>query len=147
MGGYTVSEDVGFMTDDTYSADPMEGGAMDPVSQIDMTMPVENRCHVFAVAIMHPDIAVDFYLTPNMETTFGRTDKAEIVLNPTDKKLSGCHGSFFWNGKMLLVQDRQSTNGTAVNGELCPKDVWLKVEDGAALRAGNFEYRIKYKVD
>lgn len=145
-GSYTFSEDIGFVTDDAYSADSA-APAMDPVSQIDMTTPVENRCHVFAVAIMHPDIAVDFYLTPNMETTFGRTDKAEIVLNPTDKKLSGCHGSFFWNGKMLLVQDRQSTNGTAVNGELCPKDVWLKVEDGAALRAGNFEYRIKYKVD
>ena len=145
-GGYSFSEDTGFVTDDAYSAGAGQS-AVDSVSQIDMTMPVENRCHVFAVAIMHPEIAADFYLTPNMEATFGRTDKAEIILNPNDKKLSGCHGSFFWNGKMLLVQDRQSTNGTAVNGEICPKDVWLQIEDGAALRAGNYEYRIKYKVD
>ena len=96
---------------------------------------------------MHPEVSADFYLTPNMETTFGRTGNADIILNGNDKKLSSCHGSFLWDGKMLLVQDRNSTNGTAVNGEVCPKNVWLRLEDGAVLTAGKYEYRITFKVE
>ena len=112
-----------------------------------VTVPVEGRCHVSAVAIMHPEIQVDFYLTRNMETTFGRTEKADIILNDADKKLSSCHGCLFWNGEILLVQDRQSTNGTAVNGEVCPRDVWLRLENGSILTAGRYEYRITFKAD
>lgn len=110
------------------------------------TAPVEGRCHVFAVAIMHPEIATDFYLTPNMETTFGRTNKAEIILCEKDKKLSGLHGCFFWDGKMLLVRDMNSRNGTAVNGEICHNNVWLRLEEGATLRAGSYEYRINFRI-
>lgn len=111
------------------------------------TMPAEDRCHVHAVAIMHPEISVDFYLTANIQTTFGREQKSDILLNPKDRKLSSVHGCFLWNGEILLVQDRQSTNGTAVNGEICPKNVWLRLEDGAVLTAGNYEYRINFKVE
>lgn len=120
----------------------------DPI--IDMggvTMPVENRCHVYAVAIMHPEITCDFHLTPNMETTFGRNSKAEIILNSSDTKLSSCHGSLLWNGKMLLVQDRNSTNGTAVNGQICANNVWLRLEEGSTLTAGAYDYRIRFKVE
>ena len=109
------------------------------------TVPVKGRCHVFAVAIMHPEVAADFYLTPNMETSFGRTSKADIILCSKDKKLSGLHGCFFWDGKMLLVRDMKSKNGTAVNGENCHNDVWLRLEDGATLRAGSYEYRINFQ--
>lgn len=112
-----------------------------------VTTPVMDRCHVSAVAIMHSEVSADFYLTPNMETTFGRTGNADIILNPKDKKLSSCHGCFLWNGKILLVQDRNSTNGTAVNGEVCPKNVWLRLENGAVLTAGNYEYRITFNVE
>ena len=112
-----------------------------------VTMPVEGRCHVSAVAIMHPEIKVDFCLTRNMETTFGRTENSDILLNSADMKLSGCHGCFLWTGEMLLVQDRKSTNGTAVNGEVCPRDVWLRLENGAILTAGRYEYRITFKAD
>ena len=108
------------------------------------TLPVENRCHVTAIAIMHSKVAADFYLTPNMQTTFGRTSKADIVLNANDAKLSGCHGCFLWDGKKLFVQDRNSTNGTAVNGERCTKTGWLQLEDGAVLTAGLYEYRITF---
>lgn len=110
-----------------------------------VTMPITNRCHITAVALMHPEISADFYLTPNMETTFGRTGNADIILNQNDKKLSSCHGCFLWDGKMLLVQDRNSTNGTAVNGEVCPKDVWLRLENGSVLMAGKYEYRITFQ--
>lgn len=110
-----------------------------------VTVPVESSCHVHAVAIMHPEITADFYVARNMEVTFGRTEKADIILNKDDKKLSSLHGCFFWNGEMLLVQDRKSTNGTAINGEICPQNVWLRVDNGAVLTAGQFEYRINFK--
>lgn len=112
-----------------------------------VTMPVGNRCHVHLVALMHPEIAADFYLTPNLETTFGRTEKSNVLLNPKDTKLSGCHGAFFWDGKMLLVQDKNSTNGTAVNGEMCPRNVWLRLEQGSVLTAGKYDYRVTFNVD
>lgn len=111
----------------------------------EQTLPVENRCHVKAVALMHSNVSADFYLTPNMETTFGRNTKADIVLNPNDAKLSSCHGCFLWDGKKLFVQDRGSTNGTAVNGERCNQKGWLQLENGSVLKAGLYEYRIDYK--
>lgn len=111
----------------------------------EQTLPVENRCHVKAVALMHSNVSADFYLTPNMETTFGRNSRADIVLNANDAKLSSCHGCFLWDGKKLFVQDRGSTNGTAVNGELCNQKGWLQLENGSVLKAGLYEYRIDYK--
>lgn len=143
--GSDFASDISFNNEiDIYS----EGNSPVPGNSDGMvTLPVEDRYHVSAVAIMHPEIAIDFYLTRNMETTFGRTEKADIILNKDDKKLSSCHGCFFWTGEMLLVQDRNSTNGTAVNGEVCPKDVWLRLENGATLTAGKYEYRINFETD
>lgn len=127
---------------------PMESwGATEPVDSWKPTAPVEGSCHVYAVALMHPEIAVDFYLTPNVETTFGRTGKAKIVLCGDDMKLSGVHGAFYWDGKMLLVRDANSRNGTTVNGETCHNNVWLRLEQGATLRAGKYEYRINFQTD
>lgn len=127
---------------------PMEQwGATEPLDSWKPTMGVENQCHVYAVALMHPEVAVDFFLTPNVETTFGRTGKAKIILCGDDMKLSGVHGAFYWDGKMLLVRDAGSRNGTAVNGENCHDSVWLRLEQGATLRAGKYEYRINYQND
>lgn len=110
-----------------------------------MTTPVTGDCHVYAVAIMHPEIHADFWLMSKEETTFGRNTQASIVLCERDKKLSSVHGSFLWDGKMLLVRDRKSTNGTAVNGEPCTGEVWLRLEEGDVLRAGAYEYRISFR--
>lgn len=115
--------------------------------ELQKTMPIADKLHVFAVGIMHQEVATDFYLTQNIETTFGRTAKAEIILNDKDMKLSGVHGCFFWDGKMLLVRDMNSKNGTFVNEEMCHEKVWLRIEDGAILRAGNYEYRVSFRED
>ena len=123
------------------------GSASFNVPAAEKTLPVENRCHVTAIAIMHSKVAADFYLTPNMQTTFGRNSKADVVLNANDTKLSSCHGCFLWDGKKLFVQDKNSTNGTAVNGERCTKTGWLQLEDGAVLTAGLYEYRITFKAE
>lgn len=113
-----------------------------PNEPVEVTLPLEPQCHVTAIAIMHPEITADFYLTRNKEATFGRTSNADILFNPNDRKLSGCHGCFFWNGELLLVQDRNSKNGTAVNSEFCSNQVWLPLADGDILTAGAYEYRI-----
>lgn len=126
---------------------PTEPPKSDPKNLGDVTQPVRGRCHVSAVAIMHPEISADFYLIPNMEASFGRTSKSDIVLNAQDGKLSGNHGCFVWNGEMLLVQDSKSTNGTAVNGQNCTEKAWLRLEQGAVLRAGGYDYRITFKVE
>lgn len=115
------------------------------ISEWEQSDSVKYGCHVFATAIMHPEIATDFHLMSNVETTFGRS-KADIILCEKDKKLSGIHGCFYWDGKMLLVRDMKSMNGTAVNGETCYENVWLRLEEGAILRAGNYEYRINIQV-
>ena len=39
-----------------------------------------------------------------------------------------------------------SKNGTMVNGEICHDKVWLRLEDGAVLRAGSYEYRITFQM-
>lgn len=133
----------------TTGFNPGSGSFLDfpPEKEPSVTVPVEGQCHVSAIAIRHPEVACNFSLMRKMETTFGRNEKASIILNANDKKLSGCHGCFFWDGKTLFVQDRESTNGTAVNNEFCPKNVWLKLEDGAILTAGSYEYRIHFRTD
>ena len=132
--------------DDSESLDITNPPPFDPLFS-GVTMPVAGRCHVCAVAIMHPEVTADFYLTPNMQIAFGRNSKADIILNQNDESLSSLHGYFFWDGKKLLVQDNHSTNGTAVNGELCPENVWLRLDEGAVLTAGKYEYRINFKVE
>ena len=155
----TNSGSSGIILDDGMGAFPMDNPMM-PTEMGTPTMgiptmgsvgptapvaPMTGDCHVFAVAIMHPEIKADFWLTTGRETTFGRNDKSAVVLCGKDKMLSGVHGSFYWDGKMLLVQDRNSSNGTSVNGQLCAANVWLRVEEGAVLRAGTYEYRITFQ--
>jgi len=143
------SDSTDYIQEETLEVTQESGPDLDApfLDTFDQTKPVSDRCHVFAVAIMHPEVATDFYLTPKMQMTFGRSEKADILLNPNDAKLSSCHGCFFWDGKMLLVSDRNSTNGTAVNGEICRNNVWLRLEEGAILKAGNYEYRINFKTE
>lgn len=112
-----------------------------------VTVPVSGGCTVSFVAIMHPEVTAQFRLAPKMETTFGRDSRADAILNANDRKLSGVHGSLLWDGKMLLIRDKGSTNGTMVNEEHCPCSTWLPVEDGAKIRAGGFEYRVNYEVE
>lgn len=125
---------------DPIPPEPMPGP--DPFGE---TKPVDGACHVFLVAIMHSEVTCDFQLSENAETTLGRDGRAAIVLNSNDRKLSGIHAGFLWDGKHLLVRDKHSTNGTFVNGAPCVGDVWYLVENGATVRAGGHEYRVTYE--
>ena len=110
------------------------------------TMPVTGDCHVFMVAIMHPDVTRDFWLTEGAEQTIGRDSSAAIVLNSNDKNLSRIHAFILWDGTHLLVQDKHSTCGTYVNGVRCAEDAWYLVENSATIRAGAYDYRVTYEV-
>ena len=119
--------------------------ALDP-DNLGPTMPVTGDCHVFMVAIMHPDVTRDFWLTEGAEQTIGRDSSAAIVLNSNDKNLSRIHAFILWDGTHLLVQDKHSTCGTYVNGVRCAEDAWYLVENSATIRAGAYDYRITYEV-
>lgn len=109
------------------------------------TKPVTGDCHVFLVAIMHPDVARDFWLTEGVEQKVGRDSGSAVILNSNDKNLSRVHAAFLWDGAHLLVRDLRSTCGTFINGTPCSGEAWYLVENGANLRAGAYDYRVTYK--
>lgn len=110
------------------------------------TAPVAGGIHVYLVAILHPEITCNFILAENAESTLGRDNRASIVLTDTDRKLSGIHLGFLWDGVHLLVRDAHSTNGTYVNGVPCAGDAWYLAENGATIQAGSYDYRVTYQV-
>lgn len=109
------------------------------------TKPVAGGIRVSLVAILHPDITCEMTLAEGAETSFGRDNRAAVVLNGSDRKLSGIHGAFVWDGVHLLVRDMRSTNGTFLNGTPCAGEAWYLVENGATLHAGGCEYRVTYQ--
>lgn len=139
-----------------------DGPAPEPVSEeperlehnpLPETRPVQSPigpteavqdCHVFLIAIMHPEVKCDFWLAEKVERIVGRDPNGTVVLNSQDQKLSRKHAAFLWDGKHLLVRDNHSTRGTLVNGARCAGNVWYLVENGATLQAGGYEYRVTY---
>ena len=109
------------------------------------TKPVTGDCHVFMVAIMHPDVARDFWLTEGVEQKIGRDSSSAVILNSNDKNLSRVHAAFLWDGAHLLVRDLRSTCGTFINGTPCAGEAWYLVENGASVRAGAYDYRVTYE--
>ena len=97
------------------------------------------------VAIMHPDVARDFWLTEGVEQKIGRDSSSAVILNSNDKNLSRVHAAFLWDGAHLLVRDLRSTCGTFINGTPCSGEAWYLVENGAAVRAGAYDYRVTYE--
>lgn len=109
------------------------------------TKPVVGGIQVSLVALLHPEVACTFPLPEGVETSIGRDERSVIVLNGTDRKLSGVHGAFVWDGAHLLVRDMHSTNGTFLNGTPCAGEAWYLVENGATLQAGGYDYRVTYQ--
>lgn len=116
-----------------------------PIPPYEDTKPVEGGIRVSLVAILHPDITCEMTLAEGAETSFGRDNRAALVLNGSDRKLSGVHGAFVWDGVHLLVRDMHSTNGTFLNGTPCVGEAWYLVENGSTLQAGGCEYRVTYQ--
>lgn len=76
------------------------------------------------------DIAV---LSAGQEIVVGRTPTADLTF-PDDDLMSGRHIRFYVDGKDLLFEDLQSTNGSFLNGEAAGKGV---IRPGDNLLCGN----------
>lgn len=116
-----------------------------PLQPSGPTEPVDGAVFVSLVALLHPDVTCGFPLVESTETTLGRDNRSTIVINAADRKLSGIHAAFLWDGTHLLVRDKNSTNGTFVNGTPCASEAWYLVENGATVRLGGYEYRVSYQ--
>lgn len=109
------------------------------------TKPIDDAVFVSLVALLHRDVTCDFSMAENAETTLGRDNRSSVVLNAADRKLSGIHAAFLWDGTHLLIRDKNSTNGTFVNGTPCASEAWYLMENGATVQLGGYEYRVTYR--
>lgn len=104
--------------------------------------PIVGGCRLEFVALMHPEVHFSFELAPHKPVTFGRDSRANQILNGKDAKLSGIHFEAEWDEKRLYLRDKNSTNGTRLNGGLCKPESWIPVENGSVLTAGGYDYRM-----
>ena len=93
-------------------------------------------------AIGYKHLKLRIVLEPGKDFTIGRNDKADIVLNPDDVKLSSVHCKVRWENEKLYVRDMNSTNGTFVNGIPIRTLGRVAVHEGETIRMGSYEYRI-----
>ena len=99
-------------------------------------------CTVLLTPEGDPDNTVEVSIPVNGSRTFGRNQKAAVVLNAADNALSGLHFELQWDGRVLYLADRNSTNGTALNGSPQRPGHWARVESGAVIQAGSGRYRV-----
>lgn len=99
-------------------------------------------CTVLLTPEGDPDNTVEASIPVNGSRTFGRNQKAAVVLNAADNALSGLHFELQWDGRVLYLADRNSTNGTALNGSPQRPGHWARVESGAVIQAGSGRYRV-----
>ena len=90
----------------------------------------------------HQDVSTSFTLAPHTPQVLGRDDRADIILNAEDYQLSGKHCTVEWDGSYLYIQDMGSTNGTVLNGTNLKPDAWSRVNNGAVLHMGSFDYQV-----
>lgn len=106
---------------------------------------LESGCTVQLVPEDHPEDTVEFFLQTNTGITLGRSSRADVVLNEVDTALSGVHMEFQWDSRALHMRDRNSTNGTRVNGLPVKPDSWVRLENGSFIEAGSTRYQVYAK--
>ena len=99
-------------------------------------------CTVLLTPEGDPDSTVEVAIPVNGSRTFGRNQKAAVVLNAADNALSGLHFELQWDGRVLYLADRNSTNGTALNGSPQRPGHWARVEPGSVIQAGAGRYKV-----
>ena len=101
-----------------------------------------SGCRVRLVPENHPEGYTEFTIGVNESVTLGRSSKSDIVLNETDRALSGLHFELQWDSRTLYLRDRRSTNGTALNGVPLRPEFWTRVEKKAVIQAGSTRYTV-----
>ncbi len=76
-------------------------------------------------------------MTPDMTITGGRDPECDLVIE--SQSTSRFHADFIFSGQELFVVDRQSTNGTFVNGNRVPANKQISLEIGDRVRIGPAE--------
>ena len=99
-------------------------------------------CTILLTPEGDPDATVEVSIPVNGSRTFGRNQKAAVVLNAADNALSGLHFELQWDGRVLYLADRNSTNGTALNGSPQRPGHWARVESGSVIQAGSGRYKV-----
>ncbi|MEY8391612.1 FHA domain-containing protein [Lachnospiraceae bacterium 45-W7] len=92
-------------------------------------------------AIGYEQICFQLQMEENCIMTMGRDKRAQLILNPQDKRLSGIHCKIRCVENALNIWD-VSKNGTFVNGVSVKKMGMAVVEDGQSVRMGSYEYRV-----
>lgn len=93
-------------------------------------------------AIGYEDICFALRMEEDRVMTIGRDKRADLILNPQDRRLSGIHCKAQCHGNTLRIWDMDSTNGTFVNGVSLKKIGTAVIEEGQSVRMGSYEYRI-----
>lgn len=101
-----------------------------------------STCRVRLVPENHPQGTVEFTIEANDSVTLGRNSKSAIILNETDNSLSGLHFELQWDSRSLYLRDRNSSNGTALNGVPLRPNTWARTENKSVIRAGAMNYTV-----
>ncbi len=116
--------------------------AGEPVQE-EMSYSRTENCELRLYAVGYGGVVRSFLLEKGREVTIGRNEKADLVLDQEDRKLSGVQCSLKWENGKLYVQDKGSLNGTFVNGIPIQAMGRVAVHDGETIRMGSYEYRIE----
>lgn len=111
------------------------------VLPIPPTEPVK-RLELKLTAIGHKDITHKITLYEGTEVLIGRSSKANIILDPGDRQISGLHCAMKWKNNKIYISDMGSMNDTYVNGIPIKKMGRVVINKGDTVRIGSYEYRI-----
>ncbi len=80
------------------------------------------------------------FISLNPETSLGAEDDNDIIL--ADPFVSGHHARLRWDGAAWHVEDLGSTNGTILNGHICPPQIPQTVAAGSRLNLGDMFFEL-----
>lgn len=135
-----VSRTTPVMEDILSTGDLENSGAQ--VQSYTKTTPVQDGVTIRLAMVGNENVFVTFSLSPHAQQVLGRDDRADIILNAEDYQLSGRHCLLEWDGSYLYIQDMGSTNGTAMDGVSLKRDSWSRLNNGATLHMGSFDYQV-----
>ena len=120
---------------------PPAGKPLIPQEEADKT----PGCRVRLEPEEYPLETREFTIGVNESVTLGRNSRSDVILNENDHALSSLHFELQWDSRALHLRDRNSTNGTALNGVPLRPEVWTRVENKAVIQAGSDRYTLFLK--
>ena len=119
------------------------GEPLPPTRPADSLASARDGIQIRFAAVGNKSFTKDFFLQEGKEVTVGRNGRADVILNESDKRLSGVHFGITLKNNKLRVRDLGSTNGTSVNG-IRLKNSGLELQSGETITAGSYQYRVLF---